>query len=524
MSFHLGRQLKRLSVVPNQVVKGQNRMPKKNKKQNQDPVQQQQQQQQLAGVIRPHQVLQTRPQQQHHPQQHQQQHHQQQQQLSKKQQKRNQKHRQFMNDQEQDEQQQHNNDPDQLTLRGGYILIDGSTLEGGGQLMRNCTVLSALLKKPIRITNIRANRSSPGLKPQHKAGFDLLSYLYHAHITGNQVNSTTVSFSPKYFQIKQQPIEVDPKTAGSVTLLFQISLPILVFTPQRQIQLILKGGTDVNFAPPIDFVRWVLRPTLEKFGIHFDIKVDKRGFYPKGGGSVEFTIEQVETSLKPINLTDPGVVTHIKAYVFICGPRIPITVAERMCQSSKNTLQKFCDLNSIKYETEIEHRPKAEIEGCGIIIFSTSSTGCMLSGSAAGVIGVPAEQVGEEAATNLIHQLKTNACVDEYLQDQIILFMALAEGTSRVKIGPPTLHTKTSIYFAELLSNSKFLMHPLNTESHIIGEESYILECHGIGYQNPFQTNSTTTTTTTTTTNTTSTSDTTITPSTMTTSTTNNQQ
>lgn len=35
---------------------------------------------------------------------------------------------------------------------------------------------------------------------------------------------------------------------------------------------------------------------------------------------------------------------------------------------------------------------------------------------------------------------------------QMILLMALADGKSRVKCGPVTLHTKTAIYIAEILS------------------------------------------------------------------------
>ncbi len=63
---------------------------------------------------------------------------------------------------------------DSLNTEAAITLIDGSLLEGGGQILRISTALSVLLKKTIRITNIRAGRKDGGLKPQHLTGIELL--------------------------------------------------------------------------------------------------------------------------------------------------------------------------------------------------------------------------------------------------------------------------------------------------------------------------------------------------------------
>lgn len=45
--------------------------------------------------------------------------------------------------------------------------IDGSYDEGGGQILRTAVTLSAMTGDRVEIYNIRANRSKPGLQPQH---------------------------------------------------------------------------------------------------------------------------------------------------------------------------------------------------------------------------------------------------------------------------------------------------------------------------------------------------------------------
>jgi RNA 3'-terminal phosphate cyclase (ATP) len=41
--------------------------------------------------------------------------------------------------------------------------------------------------------------------------------------------------------------------------------------------------------------------------------------------------------------------------------------------------------------------------------------------------------------------LNDGGCVDDWLQDQLIIFMALAEGTSEILTGSLTQHTQTAI-------------------------------------------------------------------------------
>lgn len=325
------------------------------------------------------------------------------------------------------------------------ITIDGSIGEAGGQILRTAIGLSALLLKPVRIINIRKNRSNPGLKAQHLTGVQIAGEFTNAEIKGLKLNSTEIEFIPKSHSFKSRKIDIG--TAGSIGLLLQTLTPLLIFADD-EVTLDIIGGTAGLGSPTIQYTQHVTFPVLNKFGIPLpDIEIVREGFYPKGQGQVKITFHPAE-KLNSVKLLERGKIKSIKG-ISVVGS-LPEDIAERQANSAKKNL--------------IEHGyPDAQIEkkiaetaspGTSITLWSECENS-ILGFDTIGKLGKPAEEIGGECGQELIKSLESNAALDKWMSDQIIPFLALAK-KGEVKVEKITEHCGTNMLVTQQILDMKF--------------------------------------------------------------------
>ncbi|MTW14411.1 RNA 3'-terminal phosphate cyclase [Pseudoduganella eburnea] len=295
------------------------------------------------------------------------------------------------------------------------IELDGSTGEGGGQILRTSLTLSMITGQAFRIRNIRANRQPQGLRRQHLSAVRAAAVACGASVTDAEAGSTSLEFTPG--RVSGGVYEFDIGTAGSTTLVLQTLIPALLFAEQPTV-VTVRGGTHNPKAPPAEFLQRAYCRLLAAMGADVEIDIERYGFYPAGGGAISANVWPCK-QLRRIDLFERGALQQ--AYAQAIAARLPAQVAQRQYATVRNLLGWEAD------QMREVLSPTSASPGNAILLTVESESVTEVF-SAIGDRGVRAEAVAREAALEARRYLASGAAVGEHLGDQVMLPMALAGG------------------------------------------------------------------------------------------------
>jgi len=360
------------------------------------------------------------------------------------------------------------------------IHLEGTTLEGGGQLLRLATTLSSLTSTPIHITSIRGKRSGGGgLKSQHLTSVQWLGSACNARISGAGLKSKEIMFKPSKERrrdwTKGGEVLIKQNTPGSVNLIFQAVLPFMLFAVGKgrevdRIKVKIIGGTNVSNSPSCEYVEQCLLPMLQRIGIpRIDTEVHSRGWSQGNArlGSVTYTFTPLQNKLPAFHLVERGDIESVKATIL--APT-----------DSEHLFRDELDVYFDRYASKIFGSSSAGVEVTFedsqhekryyLLLVATTTTGIKLGsdwlfdqGVRAGKADAVVSHLVKKVMGDLIKEVEHGGCVDEYMRDQLVVFQAMAEGYSKIyggksqgKLKLPSLHARTAYWVAKEIIDVDF--------------------------------------------------------------------
>jgi len=247
-----------------------------------------------------------------------------------------------------------------------------------------------------------------------------------------------------------------------------------------------------------------------------NIEVQRRGFYPMGGGEVVVTTKSIH-HLSSLQLLERGEAESVQVVVFARGTAR--SCAKDVAENTRLLLlgsAAFCNAK-VTVEIDVEDAvPKEEAivapaeasfeEGCGALTkkerralhlerqalnFGAVGVQLVAIGSLGGVISADSialedfPSAAADAVKVLEEQWAAGGAVDEHLMDQLIIYMAMAVGSSSVLCSGRTsissLHLETATTLITQITGVEF---NLTTCSAANGAACIRVDCQGLGWLN----------------------------------------
>ena len=183
--------------------------------------------------------------------------------------------------------------------------------------------------------------------------------------------------------------------------------------------------------------------------------LERRGFYPAGGGRISVSIHPA-ASLAPVEILERGELRSVRATAIVSS--LPAEIAKRELRIVGRKL----DLDRSALHV-VEDRTSPGPGNAIVLEFEGASVTEVFTGF--GEKRVSAEAVAEKVCTEAREWLDSGVPVGEHLADQLLIPLALARGGSLVT-GPLSRHSTTNMDVIRTFLGTTFQVDPADHGAH----------------------------------------------------------
>lgn len=319
------------------------------------------------------------------------------------------------------------------------IRLDGSYGEGGGALLRTALAMSALTQQGLKIDNIRANGRFTGLDPEDLTILKALAKISAADVVGGELGAQSLTFLPsaraRNMNAQLEVFRTDSGRGPNALISLHAILPILAKT-QAYSTVSCRGETYGFNALSYDYFANVTVSALRRMGLFVQPDLVHPGFGRESEGEVLLDIEP--SQVNGLEWTERGSLHSVKAIVTTSG--MANAMADRALSHLKNMA------SHANLPMEASHQiVSGKQPGAFVTVWAEYERG-IGGGTAMGSRGLKAETLAHSAFDQMTRWMSTSGTVDEYLADQLLLPLVVADSNATISLPRLTDRLMTAIW------------------------------------------------------------------------------